>query len=213
MELRLGVIILGAGASRRMGRPKLLLPWNGTSILGTLLNQWQMPGAEQIAVVTAANDQPINTELDRLGFVTEQRIVNPNPNMGMFASVQCAARWNGWNPRLTHWAIVLRDQPHLKLQTLWTLIEFAARHPGKVCQPVYGGHRRHPVILPENIFRQLKEATSEVLKQFLETHRPSSAYCEIDDAALALDIDRPADYEQALKEFGGAGALTEKIPP
>ena len=46
-----GVVILGAGASTRMGRPKLLLPWGDTSIIGHLLGQWRGLGARPIAVV------------------------------------------------------------------------------------------------------------------------------------------------------------------
>ena len=41
----IGVIILGAGASSRMGRPKLLLPWGDTSVIGHLIRQWQALGA------------------------------------------------------------------------------------------------------------------------------------------------------------------------
>ena len=39
-----GVIILAAGASSRMGRPKMLLPWGATSVLGHLIGQWQTLG-------------------------------------------------------------------------------------------------------------------------------------------------------------------------
>ena len=46
-----GVVILGAGASSRMGRPKLLLPWGDTSIIGHLIEQWRALAAAQIAVV------------------------------------------------------------------------------------------------------------------------------------------------------------------
>ena len=55
-SVALGVVFLGAGASARMGRPKLLLPWGGTSILGHLIGQWRALAAEQIAVVGAARD-------------------------------------------------------------------------------------------------------------------------------------------------------------
>ena len=40
-----GVVILAAGRSARMGRPKLLLPWGETSVLGHLIKQWQALGA------------------------------------------------------------------------------------------------------------------------------------------------------------------------
>ena len=41
----LGVVILGAGASSRMGRPKLLLPWRDTTVIGQIIRQWRELGA------------------------------------------------------------------------------------------------------------------------------------------------------------------------
>src|SRR5436305_8040524 len=106
----LGVVILAAGASSRMGRPKLLLPWRGTSVIGHLIAQWKKAGAEQIAVVTAAGGEGVHQELDRLEFPNELRILNPTPETGMFGSIQCAACWAGWKEGLSHWVIVLGDQ-------------------------------------------------------------------------------------------------------
>ncbi len=90
-----GVIILAAGRSARMGRPKLLLPWGGTSVLGHLIRQWRALDAKQIAVVCARDDGAMQAELDRLGFAEENRICNPAPERGMFSSIQCAAQWPG----------------------------------------------------------------------------------------------------------------------
>src|ERR1017187_6201831 len=83
-----GVVILGAGRSARMGKPKLLLPWGGTSVLGHLIEQWQALGARQIAIVCAARDQTMQMELDRLSFAKVNRICNPAPEGGMFSSIQ-----------------------------------------------------------------------------------------------------------------------------
>src|SRR3989442_15619712 len=105
----LGVVLLAAGRSRRMGRPKLLLPWGKTSVIGHLIGRWQELGAQQIAVVCAAGEPSIQEELDRLRFSRANRISNPAPERGMFSSIQCAARWFGWEAGLTHWAIVLGD--------------------------------------------------------------------------------------------------------
>ncbi len=141
---RLGVIILGAGASSRMGQPKLLLPWQGTTIIGHLIRQWQELDAGQIAVVCRPDDELLLAELDRLGFPRENRILNPQPERGMFSSIQCAARWPGWQPGLTSWAIVLGDQPHLHSETLLNLLAFHARHSIAICQPSHAGTRRSP---------------------------------------------------------------------
>lgn len=195
--LSLGVILLAAGASSRMGRPKLLLPWGRTSILGHLIQEWQSLRSAQIAVVCAPGDQALQAELDRLRFPAASRIVNPAPERGMFSSIQSAAAWCGWQPALTHWVVVLGDQPHVQRETLRQTLDFASAHPDQVCQPSRSGHGRHPVILPERVFRELAATSTETLKAFLTSAGHALARCEMDDPGLDLDIDRPEDYERA----------------
>lgn len=186
-----------------MGRPKLLLPWGETSILGHLLSLWQKLDAQQVAVVVAAGEQAMVEELNRLKFNPQNRITNPRPERGMFSSIQCAARWSGWESELTHWVIALGDQPHLREATLRASLELATTEPKKVCQPTFGGHARHPVILPESVFSRLKDSKASTLKEFLSEF--PSAVCEVNDSGMALDIDYPGDYQKALGLEGGGG--------
>jgi molybdenum cofactor cytidylyltransferase len=195
--LNFGVAILAAGRSERMGRPKLLLPWGDTSVLGHLLLSWTGLAAGQVTVVCGATAVEIQTELDRLQFPLESRIQNPSPEAGMFSSIQCAARWPGWSSGLTHFAIALGDQPHLERKTLQQLLDFAATHPEKICQPMRNGRRRHPVILPREVFVKLREYPANDLKQFLNSAPELLAGCEMDDPGLDLDLDWPGDYERA----------------
>jgi molybdenum cofactor cytidylyltransferase len=198
-KLSFAAVILAAGASTRMGRPKLLLPWGGTSILGHLLNQWRSLCADRIAVVCAANDPATRQELDRLGVAHELRIPNPSPDQGMFGSIQCAAKWGAGNPSLTHLVIVLGDQPHLRRETLRALVEFAAANPDAVSQPARHGRPRHPVVMPRRVFQRLQTPGTGTLKEFLQLERV--ALCDVDDPGLDFDIDRPEDYEQAVRLF------------
>lgn len=200
-QLTFGVVILAAGASRRMGQPKMLLPWGTTTVVGQLIGQWRQLGASQIAVVCAANDLNMQAELDRLGFPREDRIYNPQPEQGMFSSIRCAAAWGGWREGLTHWAIVLGDQPHLRQETLRALIEFVAAHPDNVCQPVSEAHARHPVICPRHTFGRLANSSAEHLKAHLQKHAERLCYIDLADPGFGLDIDRPADYQAALRLF------------
>jgi molybdenum cofactor cytidylyltransferase len=197
----LGTVILAAGYSSRMGRPKLLLPWGSTTVLGQLIAEWSRLRTAQIAIVCQAGDSAMHTEMDRLGFPSAGRIVNPAPERGMFSSVQCAASWEGWKPGLTFWAVALGDQPHLLPGTLDGLVEFARRHPGSICQPARGGHACHPVLLPEAVFRELASAKNETLKEFLAAHSALLELAELDDPGLELDIDRPEDFEKARVMF------------
>jgi molybdenum cofactor cytidylyltransferase len=199
--LRLAAVILAAGRSSRMGRPKLLLPWGKTTILGHLVGEWQRLGAEQIAVVCAESDSTLQTAVRETG--PEVCVIcNPAPERGMFSSIRCASQWPGWTSGLTHWAIALGDQPHVRFQTLRTMVEFCAAHPKLVCQPGYRGHTRHPVFLPKQVFMELLASPAAHMKEFLAGREV--AMCELDEPGLDLDIDRPEDYENALRMWSNA---------
>src|SRR5947208_14623032 len=101
--LDFGVVILAAGASSRMGKPKLLLPWGGTSVLGHLIGQWKALRAVQIAAVCASGDQAVSAEFDRLDFPRLNRVVNPTPERGVFDSIERAASWVRWTAALARW--------------------------------------------------------------------------------------------------------------
>jgi molybdenum cofactor cytidylyltransferase len=193
----LGVVILGAGASARMGRPKLLLPWKDTTIVGHLIRQWRELGAGQIAVVHRPDDAPLGAELDRLDFPAQDRIENPQPERGMFSSIVCAADWSGWKKEIGAWAIVLGDQPHLRLETLRALLEFHSVHADAICQPEFDGRARHPVILPRRAFDGLKGSPAGTLEIFLNLVPCRRVQCVINDDGLTLDLDAPEDYKRA----------------
>jgi molybdenum cofactor cytidylyltransferase len=192
----LGVVILGAGASSRMGRPKLLLPWRDTTVIGAILRQWRELGAGQIAVVHRPNDAPLALELVRLDHPRADRIENPQPERGMFSSIVCAANWSGWKPEIASWAIALGDQPHLRSETLRQLLAFHSAHAGAICQAEFGGHTLHPVILPRTAFLELKSSRAATLKDFLKLVPVPRVQCSMADDGLALDMDTPEDYKR-----------------
>jgi molybdenum cofactor cytidylyltransferase len=196
----LAAVILAAGRAARLGQPKLLLPWGNTTIVGHLIHLWQGLGADPLVVVCAKQDSKLDAELDRLSFPRQCRIENPNSHLGMFSSIQRAAQWPGWNHGLTHWAIVLGDQPHILLHTLQHLVEFAKAHSTRICQPMHQGRPRHPVLIPRTVFAELARATSADLKQFLSDYQVVGCVCK--DPGLDLDIDRPEDYTRALALAG-----------
>lgn len=195
----MGAAILGAGASSRMGRPKLLLPWGNTTVIGQIIRQWRELGAGQIAVVHRPNDAELATELKRLNFPERDRIENPRPTEGMFSSILCAAKWPGWYRGISHWVIVLGDQPHLKTDTLQLLLAQARQSADAVCQPEFNGRAGHPVILPRSVFVELKHSRAETLKDFLKPFAGRRVQCPVEDVGLLLDLDRPEDYDKAVR--------------
>lgn len=210
--LALGIIILAAGASRRMGKPKLLLPWGTTSVLGQLLQQCASLKASQVAVVCASGAQPLAEELDRLDFPQSNRILNPVSDHGMFSSIQCAANWSGWKMELSHFLIMLGDQPHLRIETFRQLLDFAAHFPNKICQPIRNGRRKHPVLLPKRVFAELKNTSASDLKQVLIAHASELSGFESADEGLDFDMDTPNDYERLKQSyFRPAGGISPSV--
>jgi len=202
--MNFAVVLLAAGASSRMGRPKLLLPWCGTTVLAHLLGLWRELDAAQLAVVTAPADGPVAAELVRAGMLERDCITNPKPERGMMSSIRCAAEWPGWKADLSHFLLTLGDQPHVQTLTLRSLLDFAGAHPERVCQPACGGRPRHPVLFPVEVFLQLATTPAENLKQFLLGIPERRATFESDDAGLDFDLDEPADYERALRLCGAS---------
>lgn len=168
-------------------------------MLGHLLRRWKELGAAQIAVVSAADHQGMQDEMNRLEFPGANRIYNPAPERGMFSSIQCAATWPGWSRELTHWIVTLGDQPHVRQETLQRLLDFGLAHPDAICQPGRGGHRKHPLVLPKQEFEALKSSAASDLKQFLADRHAKLAGFESDDPGLDFDMDRPEDYERARR--------------
>jgi molybdenum cofactor cytidylyltransferase len=184
-----------------MGRPKLLLPWGPTTVLNHLIHQWADAGAAQITLVRGADDESLDQERLRAATPTDC-IVNPTPERGMFSSIQCAAQWSGWKDAVTHWVVVLGDQPHLQAGTLKHLIEMVGSEPSAVWQPARSGRPRHPVILPKSAFERLRTSRVADLKEFLNSVPEGRRTVELNDPGLDLDIDTPEDYERAKRIAG-----------
>lgn len=179
-----------------MGRPKLLLPWNDSTVLGHLIDVWSRLGADQTIVVCTAGDVGIQNELDRLGFSEDLRIVNTSPGE-MFSSIRCASRWQQWKGSLTHWAVILGDQPHVQFSTLEAVVVAVANHPDKIVQPCRRLRPRHPVLMPRKYFNELRSTSTVTLRQYLQMRSTEIELIQVDDAGLDFDIDTPADYERA----------------
>jgi molybdenum cofactor cytidylyltransferase len=193
--LAFGTVILAAGKSLRMQRPKLLLPWGQTTVLGRLISTWQLLAARQVAVVLDGSQLHVLQELDRLNFDLSNRIPNPRPESGMWSSIRCAATWQGWAPGLSHVVIALGDQPQIQLETLRELLKFGAANPAKICQPSFAGRLRHPILLPTSAFARIQSDPARDMKDFLAARAAECAGFDVADPGLALDLDTPEDYE------------------
>src|SRR6266508_3209245 len=87
----ISAIILAAGASRRMGRPKMLLPWGNVSVLEHVISVFARAGIEDILVVTGAVREQIEEAVVKYGKRYPVRSIhNRDYSHGeMMSSLQC----------------------------------------------------------------------------------------------------------------------------
>jgi len=193
------IAILAAGESRRMGQPKLCLPWGQTTILGHILAQWREAGAEKILVVHGPGKTPVTLELDRLGIPSEQRIANRTMERGMMGSVVTAAAYALGDTSLTHLVIALGDQPHLRAETLCEILRACETAPGKMVRVVFQDKPGHPLALPVHVLAELSTTSSETLRDFLRLKEIAVCDLTSGDSGVLLDVDTPADYARASR--------------
>lgn len=192
------VAILAAGESRRMGQPKLCLPWGKTTILGHLLDQWREAGAVDFLVVHAPEgDSPVVRELDRLQVSSGQRAATVAFERGMMGSVVTAARHAQGRPGLTHLIIALGDQPQLKTETLRNLLAACASRPESIVRVTFRNKPAHPLALPARLLTELAGTSCATLREFIGSHVQDVFDLTSDDSGVLLDLDTPDDYARA----------------
>jgi len=197
------IAILAAGESRRMGSPKLCLPWKDTSVLGHLLIQWRKAGADKILVIHPPDQEAsVVRELDRLGVPASERTPTLAFERGMMGSVVTAADRAAQAPALTHLVIALGDQPHLRPETLRAFLQLCAESPGKLVRVVHAGKPGHPLALPTSLFADLSTTSCATLRDFLGQQEIPGADLTTSDSGVLIDMDTPQDYDQVSRSAG-----------
>ncbi|MGB9434704.1 MAG: nucleotidyltransferase family protein [Candidatus Acidiferrum sp.] len=152
----LAAVILSGGASRRMGSPKALLPYQGRPFLEHLLGVTRHPKIGVRRVVLGAHAEPI---AKAVALNPEEVVVNADWERGQLSSIQAALRSlpSGTDGIL----LCLVDHPLISQSLVDGLVNqfYATRAP--VVLPVFEGRRGHPVIFSAVLYDELEHAPLE----------------------------------------------------
>ncbi|TDI89397.1 MAG: nucleotidyltransferase family protein [Chloroflexi bacterium] len=191
-------VLLAAGESSRMGRPKPLLPWRGTTLVEYQMNSLLQGGCDQVIVVTGKYDADMSPLLDdRTGVV---RAYNPDYADGKATSVRagiCEV------PDGVHSIVLLAvDQP----RPAWAIERILKVHTdfgAEVTSPGYDGHGGHPLVFDSSMRSELAAVTEEGEGVRAIFKRPDLNHhrVEFESAIVRLDINTPEAYEKALATF------------
>ncbi len=192
-------VVLAAGASERMGRPKALLDFRGRPFAVRILEALEALDVKSRVVVLGPDAARIRPSL-----ATHDCIIVENPDLAgeAIGSLRAAlAALEAIRPSgVVAWPV---DQPHVRVATLERLLEAHRRTGAPAVMPSFAERRGHPVIWDQALFPELgtsDAATRHGARAVLTAHEQEIVTVPVDDPAVIDDLNTPEDYERLVRE-------------
>jgi molybdenum cofactor cytidylyltransferase len=193
-------IVLAAGESSRMGRPKALLPIEGKSFIDRIVAELQRTGVGKIIVVLGHDAAALRPQIEHLPVTI---VVNRDYKKGQLSSLQAALRHlssASSAPPVDGVLVHLVDHPYLNPGLVDTMIRRFHESRAAIVVPRYGGRRGHPVIFSASLFGELLEAPlEEGAKAVVNAHRDATVEVQTAEPGITIDIDTPDEYRHHVK--------------
>jgi molybdenum cofactor cytidylyltransferase len=188
----IAAVVLAAGAARRMGRPKQLLPLAGRSLVWHVANAASRSVADEIIVVTGARQAAVAAALAGLPV---RLVANSRWRSGQASSLITGLKAVG--PEAAAVIFLLADQPLVTPALIDALIAAYRAGRGSIVVPVAGGVRGNPVLFDLALWRPalLALGGDAGARAIIAAHPEQMATVPVADGAVFTDVDTPADYE------------------
>jgi len=193
----IAAIILAAGLSKRMGQPKMLLPWGDTSVIAAIVQKLVAAQIQPICVVVGALKDEI---AEALGELPVQLVFNSRfQEDSMVVSLQAGLARLPDEIQAT--LVVLGDQPQLPVDVISLLLDAYNRSASALIVPSYQMRRGHPWLIDRSLWSEVRSlAPSDTLRRFLNSNAEKIFYIDTDLDAVIQDLDTPDDYARYRPE-------------
>lgn len=192
------VVILAAGKSTRMGRPKATLPLDATdTFLSRVIRTFQDAAVDDVVVVLGDEAAAVVESVERSG-LSPRFVVNEQYEAGQLSSLLAGLRAID-RPGITAMLLTLVDVPLVSAATIRAVLErYRATH-APVVRPVRGALHGHPVLIDRSLFDEIRAADPlRGAKPIVRAHVTAAGDVEIDDEGAFCDIDTPEDYQRVV---------------
>ena len=204
---RVGVVILAAGLSRRMGEPKLILPWGEShTVISRVVGVLHEAGASPIVVVTGG----AHTEISKALF-GHPAVCVKNPqfeNESMLTSLQVGLA--AMPADVSACLVALGDQPQMELRTVAGLLDVYQEKQPILLVPSYQMRRGHPWIIGRGLWEEITNLTpNATMRDFLSAHAHQILYFEAATDSVLRDVDTREDYAREKPQSYDNGEPSE----
>jgi molybdenum cofactor cytidylyltransferase len=193
----IAAVVLSAGESSRMGRPKALLPIEGETFIGRIVAALKRTQAGKIIVVLGHNADQLAGAMRPLGV---EILVNPDYKLGQLSSLHVAVRQLQANAECEAMLLHLVDHPYINAALVDRMIARFYETKKDIVVPRCRGKRGHPVLFSRRLFAELLAAPMDQgAKAVVNAHANDTLEIETEEEGIALDIDTPELYRQHVK--------------
>jgi molybdenum cofactor cytidylyltransferase len=188
-------VVLAAGGSERLGKPKQLLAWQGKPFIYQVVINAVEAGLAPLVVITGADHLLVE---EVLRYLSVQIVHNPDWKEGQSTSLKAGLA--ALPDRCEGVMFLLSDQPQISPLLIRGLLELFYEHRAPITAPMVNGQRGNPVLFARETFDALRKVSGDrggraVFNQF-----------EIDwlpwiDERLLLDVDEEGDLDSLNRVY------------
>ena len=187
----INAIILAAGRSKRMGKPKPLLRFNDTTFLEHIISVLKASDVDGITIVLGAGAETIKKSVDLSG---TNIVINKDYPKGQLSSLiagieQCPKE-------IQAILVCLVDNPFVTKEVVDKIIGKFKETNNPIIVPVFNKRRGHPTLFSRSLFNELLSAPQEQGARYVVySNEEKILELETSESGILISVDTPDDYK------------------
>jgi molybdenum cofactor cytidylyltransferase len=187
-------VVLAAGLSSRMGVQKLLLPFDGKTVIGHIVDQIIVSSIDKVYAVVGHEPERISAELSGRAVSI---VNNPDYKSGMLSSVRSGLQ--NLPEKCQAVMVVLGDQPSITAELIDQMLKSFTTTEKNILVPLYEGKRGHPLLFSSLYRDEILTHYDDVgLRGLMHNHPEQVFELTVSTASVLCDMDYPEDYQREL---------------
>lgn len=193
---RTAILILAAGKSSRMGKPKQLLKLGSETLIEHAIKQALQSNATTVVCILGAYAEEIKSIISHHSKC--EFVVNEDWESGLSSSLKCGIHW-AQEHNYEAAVAMLADQPLIDSDFINEILQLANQHPESLIAANYGEKRGVPALFPKPYFNQLLKLKGDTGAGVL-LNNPDEHVITVEAKNRLIDLDTPEDYARFLRK-------------